>query len=331
MDAVDEIERQDLIRQGELLDCPLVARSPLIFRNRIEDLWDKGLPPGASTGWQSVDRHYTVAPGQLTIVTGWPGSGKSEWLDALFLNLAKSGWRFCVYSPENQPTEIHVVKYLEKFAHKPFGAGVTQRMTKDEAIEAATEIDEWFKFIGPSFSTEQLSFTILEVLQAAEADFRARKLWSRVTDHVTRDTGHQLGIVIDPWNELEHLRPRDISETEYVAQTLSMVRAWARKNNVHVWLVAHPQKLKRDEDQKLPVPRPDAISGSQHWWNKADACITVWRELGDGRKDETDIHVWKVRFKHIGTPGKVTLRYDRVTGIYSEIPTGFSVVQGGRD
>jgi hypothetical protein len=42
--------------------------------------------------------------------------------------------------------------------------------------------------------------------------------------------------------------------------------------------VAHPQKVAR-ENGKLPVPRPDMISGSQHWWNKADNAITVWRDM----------------------------------------------------
>lgn len=312
----------ELLRRGELAKLDLVGRNALDFRERLLALWDQGLPSGSSTGWRSVDKHYTVAPGQLTVITGWPGSGKSEWLDALLMNLASQGWRFAIFSPENQPTEIHVVKYLEKVNRRPFGAGPTVRMTKDEALEAATEIAEWFSFITPSFSTERLSFDVAEVLKAAESDFLERGIWSK--------SESPKGLVIDPWNELEHFRPRDVSETEYIGQTLQMLRAWARKNSIHIFLVAHPQKLKRDDAGILPVPRPDAINGSQNWWNKADVAITVWRDLGENRKDETDIHVWKVRFKHIGTPGKVTLRYDRVTGCYSEGPTELVAIDGGR-
>jgi twinkle protein len=322
-DQDDVPSREDLERMHDLVTKePLIGRGPLAYRSQIVSLWDKGLPPGYSTGWRSVDKHYTVAPGQLSIVTGWPGSGKSEWLDALFLNLAKQGWRFAVFSPENQPIELHIVKYLEKMVRKPFGEGPTDRMSLDEAMEAAGEIEEWFHFITPAIDTEKLSFTIDEVLRATEASFRLRKVW--------RNRELKRGLIIDPWNELEHLRPRDISETEYIAQTLSSVRAWARMHGVHVWLVAHPQKLKRDDAGVLPVPRPDAISGSQHWWNKADVAITVWRDLGK-QNDETDVHIWKVRFKHIGSPGKVTLRYDRVTGVYSEAPVEMSVVKGGRN
>lgn len=308
-------------RLVEIAHGELVARSPLGFRDRLADLWDKGLPRGERTGWPSIDKHYTVAPGQLTIVTGWPSSGKSEWLDALLLNLARSGWRFALFSPENEPGELHVSKFLEKFAGKPFGDGLTERMTKDEMIEAATEIEDWFSFIGPKLTTEKTVFQLEEVLHEAETSLRLRKFW--------HSSEHSNGLVIDPWNELEHLRPREWSETEYVSATLSMLRSWARRNRIHVWLVAHPQKLKR-EDGKLPVPRPDAISGSMHWWNKADNCITVWREPDPDspayERQDVHIYVQKIRFKHIGYPGEVVLRYDRVTGRYFEAAQGLREV-----
>lgn len=290
-------------------EAPLVGASPLDLRERAAELWDAGLPSGTSTGWIGVDKHYTVVPGQLTVLTGWPGSGKSEWLDALLLHLGRSGWRFAIFSPENQPVELHVSKFLEKFHGKPFGRGPTDRMTRDEMIEGLTEIDGWFSFIVPAIDAgDRQTFGVQEIIKATEARFRMLGYW--------RDREVKKGLVIDPWNELEHLRPKELSETEYISQTLSYVRGWARKNGVHVWIVAHPQKLRRDDSGKLPVPKPDSISGSQHWWNKADNAITVWRALDEPMKQEVEIHVQKVRFKHVGRPGVIDLVYDRVTGRY---------------
>ena len=290
-------------------EVPLVGTSPLDLRERAAALWEAGLPSGDSTGWTAVDKHYTVVPGQMTIITGWPGSGKSEWLDALLLNLARRAWRFAIFSPENHPVELHVSKFLEKFHGKPFGHGPTERMTRDELTEGLAEIDEWFSFIVPSIEAmDRQTFGVHEIIKAAEARFRLLGFW--------RSTEVKRGLVIDPWNELEHLRPRELSETEYISQTLSFVRGWARRSNVHVWIVAHPQKLRRDEGGKLPVPKPDSISGSQHWWNKADNAITVWRPLDEPMKQEVEVHVQKVRFKHVGRPGVVELLYDRVTGRY---------------
>lgn len=290
-------------------EAPLVGASPLDLRERTSQLWEAGLPAGDSTGWPSVDRHYTVVPGQMTIITGWPGSGKSEWLDALLLNLGRGGWRFAIFSPENHPVELHVSKFLEKFHGKPFGRGPTERMTREEVVEGLTEIDDWFSFIVPSIDAkDRQTFGIDEILKSTEARFQLLGFW--------RNREVKKGLVIDPWNELEHLRPRELSETEYISQTLSGVRAWARSHNVHVWIVAHPQKLRRDDAGKLPVPKPDSISGSQHWWNKADNAITVWRALDEPMTQEVQIHVQKVRFKHVGRPGVIELLYDRVTGRY---------------
>lgn len=317
------VDIEGIQRQAELLkDAKLVGAAGDAFADQVGRLWDRGLPPGTSTGWPSLDKHYTVAPGHLTIVTGWPSSGKSEFVDALLLNLARQGWRFAIHSPENRPEEIHVVKYLEKYVGKPFGEGLHQRMTKDEAREAMVEIADWFGFLVAASDSQKTTFGLEEIMGAAEAWFRRIGAW--------HSKENPCGLVIDPWNELEHLRPREYSETEYISATLTALRSWARTHNVHVWLIAHPQKLRRDEGGKLPIPRPDSISGSQHWWNKADNALTVWRSLDDqmGGNRAVDIHVQKVRFKHIGRTGIVGLEYDRVTGRYSEPLQAFSVVKG---
>ena len=135
--------------------------------------------------------------------------------------------------------------------------------------------------------------------------------------YLLADDGLKRGLVVDPYNELEHWRPPGMSETEYVSEQLSFIRNWARANDVHVWIVAHPQKVPR-ENGKLPTPRPDMISGSQHWWNKADCCICVWRDPSDTESRNVDVIVQKVRFKHIGKPGVCTLEYERATGRYFE-------------
>lgn len=43
---------------------------------------------GISTGWKNLDPFYKVIPGEVTIVTGVPNSGKSEFIDALMVNLS---------------------------------------------------------------------------------------------------------------------------------------------------------------------------------------------------------------------------------------------------
>ena len=48
-----------------------------------------------------------MVPGELTIITGVPNSGKSEWIDALMVNLAdKFGWRFGLCSMEKKVSRL---------------------------------------------------------------------------------------------------------------------------------------------------------------------------------------------------------------------------------
>lgn len=279
-------------------------RGPIAMRESLAELWDHGMPSGDKTGWPSLDAHYTVAPGQLSIVTGWPSSGKSEWLDALLINLSRQGWKFAIFSPENQPVRLHMAKMLEKLSGKPFRQGPNARMSRDEVFEYADELGQAFCFM----EVENGALTPESVLLAG---FEYLSAYAGMSKR---------GLVIDPWNELEHWRPPGLSETEYVSKTLSMIRNWARINEVHVWIIAHPRTMRRDDGNKLPVPTPDMISGSAHFWNKADCAITVWRDLTDTHSQDVTIYVQKVRFKHIGRSGFITLKWDRVSGRYHEPP-----------
>jgi twinkle protein len=263
--------------------------------SELFDLYESGLPRGAMTGWHQVDEFYTCMPGQLNIVTGIPGHGKSELVDALTVNLAHlHGWRIAFYSPENFPVKLHVAKIAEKYLGKPFNAGRTERMSKADFASAMDWIDGHFKWIMPE------SPSLDEILDKARA-------------LVARDGIRVL--VIDPWNEVEHDRPSAMSETEYISLSLSRLRKFARKHEVAIFVIAHPKLMSKDKDGFYPVPSPYDISGSANWRNKADNCLTVWRDL---HNDEApvELHIQKIKFKIVGKLGKVDLRYDRVTGRY---------------
>jgi twinkle protein len=265
---------------------------------QIDLLYETGAARGEKTGWASMDDYYTVRVGEWTAVTGVPSHGKSEWLDAMMINLARdSAWDFAIFSPENQPLERHAAKLAEKVSEKPFFIGIHDRMTRTELEMAKIFLKLHFTFVLPPEGNTSVD----GILGLAE--------------HVVLKKGIK-GVVIDPWNEIDHSRPGGMTETEYTSDCLSRVRRFARLHGVHIWLVAHPTKLKKLDDGTYPVPTPYDISGSAHWRNKADNCITVYRHMDS---DEVDIHVQKIRFKEIGMIGMVTLKYDKVTGIYKEV------------
>jgi twinkle protein len=296
-------------------ELPGIA-TPKSVRDELRMVYRDGLGKGDRSGWPSVDKLFSVAQGQVTTITGWPNSGKSQWLDALALNLARQGWRFVFCSLENIPVFLHVEKLAKQFIGKPMRPGPTERMSEDEIDEATIEMNEWFSFVVPSERKPNPS--LADVLVVIEDDFKRRGLWEAKEA--------KLSCVIDPWNELEHVRPHGLSLTEYVGECLSMLRQWARRHMLHVFIVGHPAKQPRNRATgKLPVPTPDMISDSAHFWNKSDNCIAV-ALVDEHRSKEVDVHVQKIRFAHIGRRGQATLHFDVATGRYHEPPSKFRAV-----
>jgi twinkle protein len=260
------------------------------FETEAVALYRGGRKRGLSTGFSNVDRFYTVRPGELCIVTGYPSSGKSEFVDATAVNLAmEHKWRFAVCSFENPPDE-HIAKWAEKYLGRPFNDGPTQRMSERELLMAIRWMEQHFFFIR----AEEESPTIDWVLDRAKAAVRRYGI---------------NGLILDPYNEFEHKRPNNVTETEYVSQMLAKVKRFAQSHDVHVWFVAHPAKPPKDRQDDPPSLYD--ISGSANWVNKADVGISVHRGwLDDGSRDSrTQVHVKKVRFKAVGEPGIATLEY----------------------
>ena len=265
----------------------------------LDELYYTGFRKGSSTGYDDLDAYYTVLPGQWTILTGIPGHGKSNFLDALMVNLANyQDWRFAIFSPENQPVARHYASIMEKYYKQPFDLGKHNRISEEQKELGKLWLKEHFSIILPD---EDANWSIDGVLDLAKVLVYRKGI---------------KGLVIDPWNELDHSRPNNQTETEYVSAVLTKIRRFARNYDVHVWLVAHPAKLYKDKDGKYPVPTPYDISGSAHYRNKADNAITVWRNVGHDDEAISDIHVQKIRFKEIGKVGLVSLRYDFKSGSF---------------
>jgi twinkle protein len=272
--------------------------------DRREDLlrlYHQGFEQGYRTDWRDLDRLYTVRPGEFTAVTGIPGSGKSNWLDALLVNLARQhGWNFALFSPENLPLEQHMAAIAEKYIGKPFHKGSKLRMNPEELEAGMDWVNDHFSWIMPS----------------SEDDWTVEKILSTASKLCLR-RGIR-GLVIDPWNEVEGLRPANMSETEYVSQSLKRVRVFARQRGVHVWIVIHPSKLYRNDKGNYPVPTLYDCAGSAHWRNKADNGIVVWRDLSASDSAEVQIHVQKIRFRHVGRRGMARLYYEPVCATYRD-------------
>ena len=265
---------------------------PKDFFERLNTLYEKGTGKGASTGYKSVDDVYTIAPAQLTVVTGYPSSGKSNFVDQLMVNLgSKEDWKFVVCSFENQP-EIHISRLMEIYTKRRFFDGANRMSESDKAI-AFRWVQEHFIFIDTNGEEPSTLDSILDRARVAVKRMGVR------------------GMVIDPYNYIE-LERRESTETEAISNMLTKVQKFCKANDVHCWFVAHPSKINRSGVEQ---PRPDgmSISGSMAWWAKTDCGITVHRQT-----DCVEIAVWKCRYRWVGTQGETTLKYEKSSGTYEE-------------
>lgn len=304
VDSAASIEElKQYLDRSKVNDCTSIIE-PHTLSDKVDHLYKHGLQRGALTGWNKLDGYYTVRPGEITLITGIPSHGKSTVCTNLITNIAnKYDWKFAVFSPENYPLQRYVAHIAQIYTDKGFGMRIEEahRMTEGAKDYAKEWINSHFVFITPH--DEELQF-----------DNIIRKAVICVLKYGIR------GLVIDPWNEVDHTRPYGLSETEYVSKCLSKLRYFAHTYNVHVWLIAHPTKLIRRQDGTYPIPTPYDVAGSAHFRNKADCCLTVWRNDAPENKDtKVKIYIQKIRFHEIGRTGEVELEYDKITQSYKDV------------
>ena len=299
-DANDVLLKHGVEKLRDLLanpiDWPIIGLYDVNhYEDQVDGLYANGTAQGESTGFTQLDDLFTIAPGQLSIVTGHPSSGKSEFVDQLMVNLAEqSDWKFAICSFENDPP-THIVKLMEKRSRKPFFDGPSKRMTKEEMNEARAWVSDHFLFVDQNDGEPSTIESILDRTRAAIMRSGCR------------------GLVIDPYNFIQI--SRETTETDAISAMLTRVRLFAKQNDVHVWFVAHPAKMMR-EGGTFPVPKGYDISGSAAWFAKADLGISVHRAPdADGT---SEVHVWKCRFKWVGKIGMGLLGYEKSTGVYRD-------------
>jgi len=263
-----------------------------LYFDRLNELYAKGTGKGFSTGYVSVDEIYTVVPSQLTVVTGYPSSGKSNFVDQIMVNLARThDWKFAICSFENQP-EIHISRLMEIYTKRRFFEG-KDRMSESDKDIAFKFVKDHFLFIDTNGEEPSTLDSILERARAAVKRMGVR------------------GLVIDPYNYIE-LPRADGMETLMISDMLTKVQKFCKAHDVHTWFVAHPSKIGR---QGVEQPRPDgmSIAGSMAWWAKTDCGITVHR-----KDNHVEIAVWKCRYRWVGQQGETTMLYNKTAGTYSE-------------
>lgn len=239
------------------------------------------------TGFDNLDKYLKFYPGQLVIMTGAPGSGKSTLILNSLARMARyQGKKSFLYIPENE-------------------GFIKEKMRGIWDIRTEKQIRGFEFYMGCYFAVLSSRFT-------AEPHRDIGWILDKAT-WASWELGTSI-VLIDPWNEVERLKPKDMMLTDYIGQVLGWIKDAARKAEFTAIVVAHPTK---PQDGRKSVG-PYDIEGSAHWYNKADNLLVVERTGENTNQCKVDSR--KVReAPAAGELGPCWFNVDPQTGIFSPV------------
>jgi twinkle protein len=267
-------------------------------KDALFSLYKNGVPTGTPSGIFGLDHYIRFQGGLVTVITGAPSSGKSEFLDYIISSLAiNEKWRFGVFSFENQPTYLHDQKIAEKMIGKAFAfrKDPSHRISEKELELTFETLDDRFKTIDKT----QADTSIDGILE------KAKELIYRYGIK---------GLVIDPFNKVLH-KCSNMYDPSYINEFMNKITNFAVSWNIHIFLVAHPSKLLKDKQTgKVEVPNLYSISGGANFYNQMDNGIVINRDRQTG---VVDVLIGKIRFSEQGKEGFVSYTFNTFTRQYT--------------
>ena len=206
------------------------------------------------TGHEGFDRKAMgFILGEISIVSGLNGSGKSSWLNCISLNAIQRGFKVAMFSgelmKEKVKTWLNQAAAGREFVRKVYGYDDFYYVPKD----VTAKIDEW---------TKDKMFLY---------DNKYGRNWSRLLESI-RNIVEQKGINL---LILDNLMTLDLDafsgdKNEKQSSFVNSLADLAKQANIHIVLVAHPRK-------SMTFLRREDIGGSGDITNLADNVYIIHR------------------------------------------------------
>lgn len=261
--------------EGEVAACLNRAKRmdpPGGFITAISDLPPMSRRRVLKGGVDLIDERLAFELGAMSVGTGTPGAGKSTFTTWVAHHIAAHEHiRVGFMSFETHPhrTRDHLSRLI---AGVPF-----DKLAGPMKAKALATMDERFRIVHRTFDTD--------------AGHHLGWLKSMIHTLAMRDQCKL--IIVDPWNELEHLPENGESMTSYINFALQQIRQWAEKLEVHICLIAHPKKMDTSREPRAPLGYD--IADSAAFFNKPSLGFTVHGGVTDTGARFTEIKTWKVR------------------------------------
>jgi len=307
-DANEDLQESVLTLEESLKNSKGYPVSGTFKVEDLEDdiyrLYDNGLPETIypkSVWFEGLSNIFSVMRGHLVTGTGIPSHGKSNFTDWYVLNLLqdynmKASW----FSPEHHPMELHQTNLIQKYTGKPFFSSM-------DGIERVTrkDIAKYKKW-----ANEKIYLTAPEQNESPTWNWLFEKF---------KEQMYNFGIdifVIDAFNKV--LFDKGGENRNLINEVLTRLTSFAQQNNVIIFLIAHPTKMRKNDDGIYDIPNLYNVSGSADFRNQTHDGFCIYRIFEDAQNAaETKFVNLKTKFSFQGEIGQIkSFNYHIPSGRY---------------
>lgn len=236
----------------------------------------------------ALNEHYSVKPGNTTLITGYPGSGKSYFVLNMQVSLSvQYGWKHLLYTPEMGEAADIFLTIVEIIS------GVRSWRLDDRNI---ADLLPWIAE----------HFDIYEPVATPTMDAYCKL--------VKENKGNYNTFSIDNLNDLSHTMPGGTQDI-YWEQQMVCFNQTAKASGMHGFLVAHPRNPAPDELSQ--PPSPDKIKGGSAFWSKGQNILSI---MAQG--DVLTIGMLKAKPRIAGKRGSFEIRADFDRNTYYQYHVG---------
>lgn len=265
-------------------------------KEQLRDFYINGAAKGNIIGMPKFDRIFSTYTGQFIVVTGIPGSGKSDWVDMMTTGYNKQhGWKTAYCSPENKPSFLH----LDKICRKYYGKYPQEAdLDKVSWTKVEEKVNDNFFFID-----YDAGYNLTDTLKKAE--------------ELVKRKGIKV-LVIDPFNKVRMKESLHKGVNDYTNDYLLEIDTFCRKHDILIILVAHPIKqMPNKETGEIPVPTFYSVKGGGEFYDMSPHGLLVHRNK---ITNTVMVKVLKIKFFHLGdADGEVNFAWSPNNGRYCDI------------